>query len=152
MRRGWMQHKRRLVVDLSEQQESAIMERCDSGQLDAGKALPMCRPRTDLDPKIAGAPKHRADADLAASAAIAELVGLSVHAMKAQEQRQGSKPHICGVGIPILDRHFLAQPFAATDRVRCSFSAFPNLVVPHPGAERPGAAADQCCGLVRNEA
>jgi hypothetical protein len=29
--------------------------------------------------------------------------------------------------------------------------ALPKLMVPHPGFERPGAAADQCCGLVRNE-
>ena len=65
----------------------------------------MCRARTDLDPKVAGAPKHRADADLAAPAAISELIGLGFHAMKAQEQRQGSKPQICGVGISILDRH-----------------------------------------------
>jgi len=27
--------------------------------------------------------------------------------------------------------------------------AFTNLVVPHPGFERMGAAANQCCGLVR---
>jgi hypothetical protein len=108
-----MQHKRRLVIDLSEQHETTIAERSDSGQLDARKPRPMCRARTDLDPKVVGAPKHCADADLAAPAAIAELIGLSFHAMKAQEQRQGSKPQICGVGISILDRHFLAQPFAA---------------------------------------
>jgi len=46
----------------------------------------MCRARTDLHPELAGAAKHRADADCLASAAIAELVGLGVHAMKAQEQ------------------------------------------------------------------
>src|SRR6266446_9765100 len=66
----------------------------------------MRRPRTDLDPELASAAKHRANADRLASAAIAELVRLGVHAMKAQEQSQGSKPEICGVGIPILHRHF----------------------------------------------
>ena len=84
-----MQHKRRLVVDLSEKQKSAIMQRCDSRQLDARKSLPMCRPRTELDSKLARAAQHRADADPAVPTAIAELVGLSVHAMKAQEQSQG---------------------------------------------------------------
>ncbi|MBR0696593.1 hypothetical protein [Bradyrhizobium lablabi] len=36
---------------------------------------------------------------------IAELVGLGIYAMKAQEQSQRAKPQICGVGIPILHRH-----------------------------------------------
>jgi len=101
-----MQHKRRLVVDLSEKQKSAIIKRCDSGQLYARKSLPICRARTDLDPELASAAKHRANADRLASAAIAELVRLGVHAMKAQEQSQGSKPEVCGVGIPVLHRHF----------------------------------------------
>jgi hypothetical protein len=35
------------------------------------KSLPMCRPRTDLEPELARAAKHRADADRLASAAIA---------------------------------------------------------------------------------
>ncbi len=100
-----MQHKRRLIVDLSEKQKSAITQRCDSGEPDARQSLPMCRARTDLEPEFAGTAKHRADADRFASAAIAELVGLSVHAMEAQEQSQGSKPEICSVGISILDRH-----------------------------------------------
>src|SRR5258707_1112363 len=111
MRRGWMQHKRRLAVDLSEKQKSAIIKRCDSGKLYARKSLPMCRARTDLDPELAGAAKHRADADRLASAAITDLVVLCVHAMKAQEQSQGSKPGVCGVGIPILDRHFFSSTF-----------------------------------------
>src|SRR5260370_26005541 len=141
MRRGWMQHKRRLAVDLSEKQKSAIIKRCDSGKLDARKSLPMCRARTDLDPELAGAAKYRADADRLASAAIAELVGLGVHAMKAQEQSQGSKPEVCGVGISILDRHFLTQPFAATGRVDVPSLHSQTLMVPHPGADAPGCGS-----------
>lgn len=64
------------------------------------------------------ATKQGVDTYCAASAAIAELVRLGVDAMKAQEQSQGSKPMVCGVGIPILHRHnVLTQPFAATGRV-----------------------------------
>jgi hypothetical protein len=74
--------------------------------------------RTDLDSKLARATKQCADTYCAASAAIAELVRLGVDAMKAQKQSQGSKPVVCGVGIPILVRHnVLTQPFTATGRV-----------------------------------
>ena len=100
------------------QQKPAIMQRCDSRQLGARKSFPTRRLRTDLDSKLARAAKHRADAYRAASAAIAELVRLGVDAMKAQEQSQGSKPMVCGVGISIVHRHnVLTQPFAATGRV-----------------------------------
>ena len=91
-RRGRMQHERPVVVDLAEKQKSAIMQRCDPGQLDARKSRPMRCSRTDLDPELARATKQCADTYCAASAAIAELVGLGVDAMKAQEQSQGSKP------------------------------------------------------------
>ena len=60
----------------------------------------------DLDSKLARATKQGADTYCAASTAIAELLGLGVDAMKAQEQSQGSKPMVCGVGISILDRHY----------------------------------------------
>jgi hypothetical protein len=106
MRRRWVQHKRPLTVDLSQKQKSAVTQRRDSGQLDVHKSRPTHRPRTDFDPEFARATKHCADANPAVPAAIAELVGLNVHAMKAQEQSQRSKPWICGVGISILDRHF----------------------------------------------
>src|SRR5215475_6002564 len=105
-----MQHERRVMLDLPEQQKSAVAQRCDSGQTDACKSFPTCRARTDLESEIAGAAKHRTDADCAFPAAVAELIGLGVYAMKTQEQSQGSKPEICGVGISILDRHFLLNP------------------------------------------
>jgi hypothetical protein len=113
-----MQHKNRLAVDLAEKQKSTIAQRCDSGELEARKSFPLRCSRTDLDSKLARATKQCADTYCAASAAIAELIGLGVDAMKAQEQSHGSKPMVCGVGIPILHRHnVLTQPFAATDRV-----------------------------------
>jgi hypothetical protein len=108
-----VQHKSPVVVDFAQKQKPAIMQRCDSGQLDARKSLPMRRSRADLHSKLARAANHGADTYGAASAAIAELVGLGADAMKAQEQSQGAKPEVCGVGISILDRHFLNQPFAA---------------------------------------
>jgi hypothetical protein len=113
-----MQHKNRLAVDLAEKQKSTIAQRCDSGELDACKSRPMRCSRTDLDSEPARATKQGADTYCAASTAIAELIRLGVDAMKAQKQSQGSKPVVCGVGIPILDRHnVLTQPFAATGRV-----------------------------------
>ncbi|BBB95014.1 hypothetical protein BE61_04260 [Bradyrhizobium elkanii USDA 61] len=81
-----MQHKRHLVVDLAQQQKSAVTQRGDSGQLDTRKAGPIHCPRTDFDSEFARAAKHRANADLVAPATIAELVRHSIHAMEAQEQ------------------------------------------------------------------
>ena len=152
MRRGWMQHKRRLVVDLSEKQKSAIAERSDSGQLDARKSLPMCRARTDLDPEVAGAAKHRADADRRCPRS-------DRGADRAQCSRHEGAGTETGLEAPDLRRgHFHSGSpfFSSTLRGYRSafdvpFHAFPKLMVPHPGAERPGAEADQCCGLVRNE-
>jgi hypothetical protein len=125
----------------------------------------MCRARTDPDPEFAGAAKHRTDADRFAATAIAELVGLSVHAMKAQELSQGLKPEICRVGIPILDRHIQLNPSRLPTASMFLLMHSQTLMVPHPGAEaadrlsmpsidgmeRLDAEADQWCGLVRNE-
>jgi hypothetical protein len=87
----------------------------------------MGRSRADLDSQLACATKQGADTYCAASAAIAELVGLGMDTMKAQEQSQGAKPVVCGVGIPILHRHnVLTQLFAATGRVDVP-SAFQKL-------------------------
>jgi hypothetical protein len=100
-----MEHECPFVVDLAEKQKSAITQRCDSGQLEARKSRPMRCSRTDLDSEPARATKQGADTYCAASTAIAELFRLGVDAMKAKKQSQGSKPVVCGVGIPILDRH-----------------------------------------------
>ena len=147
-----MQHKRTPVVDFSEKQKSTVTQRCDSRQLDARKSLPMRRPRTEIDSKLARTAQHCADADCVASASIAELLWRSVDAVNSQEQSQGSKPQICGVGISILDRHvfystlrgYRPLPMFLLMHSQISKSA-------HPGDERPGAEADQAGGLVRND-
>jgi hypothetical protein len=139
-----MEYKRPFAVDLSEKQKSAITQRSDSGQLDARKSLPMRSPRADLDPEFAGAAEHRAHVDPAAPAAIAEPVGFSVHAVKAQEQSQGSKPGICGVGIPVLDRHLLLNSSRLPTAFDVPFLHSQALMVAHPGAGRLGAEANQC--------
>ncbi len=59
MRRGRIQHKRRVVLDLPEQQKSAVTQRCNSGQADACELFPLCRARTDLQCEIAGATQRR---------------------------------------------------------------------------------------------
>jgi hypothetical protein len=145
MRRGRVHHKRHLVIDPSQKQKSAVMQRGNSGQLDTCKARPVHCPRTDFDPEFARAAKHRADADLIAPATIAELIGFSVHAMKAQEQSQCSKPQICGVGISILDCHFFTLPFGnRSDRPRL----FPSHAFPKTGnstvAHRQGTRHTAC--------
>ncbi|GIQ76995.1 hypothetical protein BraRD5C2_54430 [Bradyrhizobium sp. RD5-C2] len=68
------------------------MQRSDARQLYARQPRPIHCCRTDFDPEFARATKHSADAYPIVSAAIAELIGFSVHAMKAQEQSQRSKP------------------------------------------------------------
>ncbi|GAA0017820.1 hypothetical protein ABIF41_004886 [Bradyrhizobium japonicum] len=127
MWRGRMQHERGVVLDLPKQQEAAITQPCDSGQADACELFPMCRARTDLQSEIAGAAKHRTDADCAFPATVAELVGLGVHAMKAQEQSQGSKPEICGMGISILDRHLILNPSRLPAAYDVPSHAFPII-------------------------
>jgi hypothetical protein len=122
-----MQHKRRLIVDLSEKQKSAIIKRCDSGQMYARESLPTRRARTDLDPELASTAEHRANADRLASASIADLVELGVHAMKAQEQSQGSNPEVCGVGIPVLHRHSNSTLRGYTSAFDVPSHEFPNF-------------------------
>ena len=102
-------------------------------------------PRTDFDPEFARATKHRADADLIAPATIAELIGLSVHAMKAQEQSQVLEAPDLRRGHSHSGLPFLYSTFrnAATGRV-CFLHAFPktgNSTVAHRQGTRHTACS-----------